>query len=142
VFLVRRGPSLRQHGQPIHGCITRGERYRLAGWRVQIQQGFQATCGVERQPVADGMVIGAQELGYLLARAALTAGQEVEYLQPWFLATFIGALSIAPKGACICYPSATYFAVTTMPFTCASPTTEVKVMLRTPSVTATGIFTS
>jgi hypothetical protein len=38
------------------------------------------------------MTLDAQELGHLLARVRLTAGQEVEHLEPWSLAAIIGAL--------------------------------------------------
>jgi hypothetical protein len=38
------------------------------------------------------MAMDAQELGHLLARMRLTAGQQIEHLEPWLLATIMGAL--------------------------------------------------
>jgi hypothetical protein len=69
------------------GQYIRGERQGLAWWHVQVQQGFQATPSVAGEPVADGIAMDPEQLGHVPAGLGLSAGQEVEHLEPWFLAT-------------------------------------------------------
>jgi hypothetical protein len=64
------------------GQYVWAERQGLARWHVEVQQGLQATRGIAREPMADGIAVDTQQLGHILARLGLPAGQQVEHLQP------------------------------------------------------------
>jgi hypothetical protein len=80
------------------GQYSRGEREGLASRHVQGQQGVQATRFVDGEPVATGMVMNTQELGHVPAGLSLPAGQPIEHLEPWFLATIMCMLEALSQG--------------------------------------------
>jgi hypothetical protein len=73
------------------GQHVRNERQELAGRHVQRQQGIQAARCIDGEPVTDSMAMDTQELGHILARVGLTAGQEIEHLEAWLLASIVFA---------------------------------------------------
>jgi len=62
-------------------------REGLASWHIYIQQRVQAARFVAREPVADGIAVDPQQLSHIQACLGLPAGQPVEHLEAWLLAT-------------------------------------------------------
>jgi hypothetical protein len=70
------------------GC----ERRTFAGWNIHIEEGHHAASFVPCQPAPDGIATHTKEARDVLARLRLLTRQQLEHLQPWFLASIIFTL--------------------------------------------------
>lgn len=65
---------------------------------MQIQQGIQAAPCIDREPVSDGIAVGTQQPGSVPACMCLPVGQQMEHLEPWYLAASALTLQVALEG--------------------------------------------
>jgi hypothetical protein len=92
--LIRGNAGRLSEGLHKPGEHIRRQREGLASRDIQRQQGLQSARCVAREPVANGIAVDAQELGYGLTALSLATGQEIEHLQPWLLAASALALEV------------------------------------------------
>ncbi len=69
-----------------------GQRKGLASRDLQGPQGLQAARFIAGEPVAAGVAMDAQPLGHLLAGLGWPAGEPIEHLEAWLLATILCTL--------------------------------------------------